>query len=630
MSNPRRLGELDVYLFKQGRHTRLYEFFGAHPNFVGEEARGTSFAVWAPNATFVSVIGDFNNWDRMAAPLTPRHDSSGVWEGFVATARHGQRYKYFISWPNGSAERADPFAFFSEQPPATASIIWDLGYKWNDMAWMEGRGEHNALSSPWAIYEVHLGSWRRDEYGNFMNYRRIARELAAYAKDVGFTHVELMPVAEHPFYGSWGYQSTGYFAPTSRYGSPQDFRYFVDHLHQQGLGVILDWVPGHFPTDTHGLANFDGTALYEHADPRQGFHPEWKSAIFNYGRYEVAGFLICNALYWLREYHLDGLRVDGVASMLYLDYARNEGEWIPNRHGGRENLEAIDLLRELNMAVYGEFPDVQTIAEESTSWPMVSKPVYLGGLGFGLKWNMGWMNDSLTYMEHDPIHRKYHHNLLTFALWYAYAENFVLPLSHDEVVYGKKSLLSKMPGDSWQKMANLRALVGYMYGLPGKKLLFMGAEFGQWGEWNHDQALDWELLRFPAHDGLRAWLRDVNRLYRDNPSLHELDFDPAGFCWENCHDSDQSVLGFFRKAGNQTVLVVCNFTPLVRENYAVGVDRGGMWREVLNSDSTHYGGSGVGNMGGVRAESIPVHGRPFSLNLTLPPLAVVYFCPDEA
>jgi 1,4-alpha-glucan branching enzyme len=628
MDARRFLGDLDIYLFKQGRHTRLYEHFGAHPESVGLDCPGTRFVVWAPNASFVSVVGDFNNWDRALAPMSLRADSSGVWECFVPGAGHGQRYKYFVSWPGGQAERADPFALFAEQPPATASIIWDLEYAWGDGEWMRRRAERSALDSPWAVYEVHLGSWRRDEHGDFMNYRRIAHELAVYVKDLGFTHVEIMPVAEHPFYGSWGYQSTGYFAPSSRYGCPQDFRYFIDHLHQEGIGVILDWVPGHFPSDEHGLARFDGTALFEHADPRQGFHPEWKSCIFNYGRYEVAGFLICNALYWLREFHLDGLRVDGVASMLYLDYSRNQGEWIPNRHGGRENLAAIELLRELNKAVYEEFPDVQTIAEESTSWPMVSRPVYLGGLGFGLKWNMGWMNDSLTYMALDPVHRKFHHNLLTFALWYAYAENFVLPLSHDEVVHGKRSLLSKMPGDSWQKMAGLRTLFGYMYGLPGKKLLFMGAEFGQWTEWNHDQALDWELLRFPVHDGIRAWVRDLNRFYRECPALHELDFDPAGFAWENCHDSDQSVLSFFRRDGSgRGVLVVCNFTPIARESYAVGVDRDGIWLERLNSDSVLYGGSGRGNMGSVRAEPIPVHDRPYSLNLVLPPLGVLYFQP---
>jgi 1,4-alpha-glucan branching enzyme len=547
----------------------------------------------------------------------------------VRGAVHGQRYKFYLSWSGGEAERADPFGLFAEEPPATASIIWDLQYEWQDGEWMASRGRRNALDSPWSVYEVHLGSWRRDEHGNFMNYRRMAHELADYVCDAGFTHVEIMPVAEHPFYGSWGYQSTGYFAPTSRYGCPQDFRYFVDHLHRRGIGVILDWVPGHFPMDAHGLANFDGTALFEHSDPRQGFHPEWKSAIFNYGRYEVAGFLICNAMYWVREFHLDGLRVDGVASMLYLDYSREHGQWIPNRHGGRENLEAIELLRELNKAVYEEFPDVQTIAEESTSWPMVSRPVYLGGLGFGLKWNMGWMNDSLTYLELDPVYRKFHHNLLTFALWYAYAENFILPLSHDEVVYGKKSLISKMPGDYWQQLAGLRTLLGYMFGLPGKKLLFMGGEFGQWGEWNHDTALDWDLLRFPAHDGIRAWVRDLNRLYRECPALHELDFDPDGFVWENCHDSDQSVLSFFRRdSQGRPVRVVCNFTPVPRENYAVGVGVDGMWAEVLNSDSELYGGSGMGNMGRVRAESIPVHGLPYSLDLTLPPLGVLYLRPE--
>jgi len=628
MSMSINLGDLDVYLFKQGRHTRLYEHFGAHPETVGPENRGTRFVVWAPNASSVSVIGDFNAWDRSKSPMNLRADSSGIWECFVPDAYHGQRYKYFISWPEGEAERSDPFALFCEEPPQTASIIWDLQYSWNDQEWMQSRWAKNSLQSAWSIYEVHLGSWRRDEHGHFMNYRRIAHELADYVLDAGFTHVEIMPVAEHPFYGSWGYQSTGYFAPSSRYGCPQDFRYFVDHLHQRGLGVILDWVPGHFPLDDHGLANFDGTALYEHADPKQGFHPEWKSAIFNYGRYEVAGFLICNALYWLREFHLDGLRVDGVASMLYLDYSRSHNEWIPNKHGGRENLAAIEMLQELNQAVYAEFPDVQTIAEESTSWPMVSRPVYLGGLGFGLKWNMGWMNDSLSYMEKDPVYRKFHHNLLTFAMWYAYAENFVLPLSHDEVVHGKKSILSKMPGDYWQKMAGLRLLLGYMYGIPGKKLLFMGTEFGQWHEWNHDQALPWELLNFPVHDGLRAWVRDLNRVYRTIPALYVLDFDPQGFAWENCHDAEQSIISFFRKDDQgHEILVVCNFTPVSRENYAVGVEKSGWWKEVLNSNSLDYGGSGSGNMGQIRAEAIPVHDRPYSLNLYLPPLGVLFLEP---
>jgi len=620
------LTDLDIYLFKQGRHTRLYEQFGAHP--ISIDKPGTRFVVWAPNASQISVVGDFNGWLEGVHLMTLRADSSGVWECFVPEASHGQRYKYAIAWPGGSAMRSDPFALFCEEPSATASIIWDLQYTWTDAQWMAGRHEHNALASPWSIYEVHLGSWRRYGNGNFLNYRQIAHELAAYVKDTGFTHVELMPVAEHPFYGSWGYQATGYFAPSSRYGCPQDFRYFIDHLHQEGIGVILDWVPGHFPSDEHGLACFDGTALFEHADPRQGFHPEWKSAIFNYGRYEVAGFLICNAMYWLREFHIDALRVDGVASMLYLDYSRPHGEWIPNKYGGRENLAAIELLRELNKAAYEEFPDVQTIAEESTSWPMVSRPVYLGGLGFGLKWNMGWMNDTLRYMEMDPIYRKFHHNLLTFALWYAYAENFVLPLSHDEVVYGKKALASKMAGDQWQQLAGLRSLLGYMFGLPGKKLLFMGGEFGQWTEWNHDGTLDWALLDFPAHDGVRAWVRDLNHLYRRHAALYELDFDPKGFRWENCHDSEQSVLSFFRMSSRgERMLIVCNFTSVVRENYAVGVDVSGLWREVLNSDSAAYGGSGVGNMGQVRAEAIPVHDAPYSLNLILPPLGTLFLMP---
>lgn len=629
MDTRRSLTDLDIYLFKQGRHTRLYEHFGAHPEALGQDNSGTRFVVWAPNANSVSVIGDFNAWDRTTAPMSPRADSSGIWECFVPGARHGQRYKYFISWPGGSAERADPFALLCEKPPATASIIWDLEYSWDDETWMRNRFERNALTSPWSIYEVHLGSWRRDPQGNYLNYRQIAHDLAPYVKDLGFTHVELMPVAEHPFYGSWGYQSTAYFAPSSRYGNPQDFRYLIDYLHQHDIGVILDWVPGHFPTDEHGLAQFDGTALYEHIDTRQGFHPEWKSAIFNYGRYEVAGFLICNAMYWMREFHLDGLRVDGVASMLYLDYSRPQDQWIPNRYGSRENLDAIELLQELNKAVYQEFPDVQTFAEESTAWPMVSRPVYLGGLGFGLKWNMGWMNDTLRYMEHNPIYRKYHHNLLTFLLWYAYSENFVLPISHDEVVYGKKALLSKMPGDYWQQMANLRVLLGYMYSVPGKKLLFMGAEFGQWTEWNHDKALDWELLDFPAHDGIRAWVRDLNHAYQSHPALHELDFNSAGFCWENCNDTEQSVISYFRMdSTGQTILVVCNFTPVVRENYAVGVSKDGLWHEMLNSDSQLYGGSGIGNMGVVRAEPIPVHDRPYSINLVLPPLSVLMFTPE--
>jgi 1,4-alpha-glucan branching enzyme len=622
----RTFSELDIYLFKQGRHTRLYELLGSH---VSEDGQGARFAVWAPNAVWVSVVGDFNGWNPDAHGLELRGDGSGIWEGVVPEARPGHRYKYRVCWHGGEALRADPYAIHAETPPATASIVWPQGgYVWGDGVWMAQRREANSLHAPISIYEVHVGSWRRGADGRFLSYREMAHELADYVRALGFTHVELLPVAEHPFYGSWGYQATGYFAPTSRYGTPQDFQYFVDVLHQAGIGVFLDWVPGHFPTDGHGLAQFDGTALYEHADPRQGFHPDWKSAIFNYGRYEVAGFLISNALYWLREYHIDGLRVDGVASMLYLDYSRRDGEWIPNKYGGRENLEAIQFLRTLNCFVYEEFPDVQTIAEESTAWPMVSRPVYLGGLGFGMKWNMGWMHDTLEYISKDPIYRKYHHNQLTFSIWYAFNENFVLPLSHDEVVHGKGSLIAKTPGDIWQKMANLRLVLAYQYALPGKKLLFMGAEFAQWKEWNHDEALDWALLDFSFHQGVQRWVQDLNRVYRTLPALHRLDFESSGFLWENCHDSDQSVLSFFRRDGQgQEVLVVLNATPVVRYDYLVGVPRPGHWREILNSDAHLYGGSGVGNGGGVDTEAMLVRGFPWSLRLTLPPLGALFLLP---
>ncbi len=624
----RSFSDLDVYLFKQGRHTRLYELLGGH---LAADGQGAHFAVWAPNADWVGVVGDFNGWEKAAHPLALRPDGTGIWEGFVPEARQGQRYKYRICWPGGEALRADPFAVHAETPPATASILWPLhGHVWQDDQWMAERRQANALHAPWAIYEVHLGSWQRGPGGRWLSYREIAPALADYVRSMGFTHVELLPVAEHPFYGSWGYQATGYFAPTSRYGTPQDFMYFVDILHQHGIGVILDWVPGHFPTDAHGLAYFDGTALYEHADPRQGFHPDWKSAIFNYGRYEVAGFLLSNALYWLREYHIDALRVDGVASMLYLDYSRKEGEWIPNRYGGRENLEAIQLLRTLNTMVYGEFPDVQTIAEESTAWPMVSRPVYLGGLGFGLKWNMGWMHDTLYYMSKDPIYRKYHHNQLTFAIWYAFTENFVLPLSHDEVVHGKGSLISKLPGDIWQKMAGLRLLFAYMYTIPGKNLLFMGGEIAQWKEWNHDEALDWCLLDFPYHSGVQRFVRHLNWLYRSVPALYEVDFEPAGFQWENCWDSDQSVLSFFRRdRQGRAVLVIINAVPVPRYDYVVGVPRPGIWREVLNSDAACYGGSNVGNGGQVHTYPEAVRGFPFGLRLTIPPLAALVLCHED-
>jgi len=531
-----------------------------------------------------------------------------------------------------STDRADPFARHTEIPPNTSSVVWDLNYQWHDGQWMEERGLRNALHAPQSIYEVHLGSWQRvpEESNRFLTYRELATRLSHYVQEMGFTHVEFLPVMEHPFYGSWGYQTLGYFAPTSRFGPPQEFMYLVDQLHQHGIGVILDWVPSHFPGDGHGLAYFDGTHLFEHSDPRQGYHPDWNSYIFNYGRNEVRSFLISSALFWLDKYHVDGLRVDAVASMLYLDYSRKDGEWIPNRYGGRENIEAIEFLRALNEAIYANFPDTQTAAEESTAWPMVSRPTNVGGLGFGMKWNMGWMHDTLDYMSQDPVHRRYLHNQLTFSIWYSFAENFVLPMSHDEVVYGKGSLLNKMPGDAWQKRANLRLLFGYMYGHPGKKLLFMGAEFGQWSEWAHEQSLQWHLLHQPEHSGLQRWVQDVNQVYRAEPALYELDFDQGGFSWVDCNDADQSVISFLRRGActQDLILVVANFTPVPRENYRVGVPRGGFWREILNSDSQEYGGSGMGNMGGVEAAPLPSHGHYSSLALTLPPLSVVFFKSD--
>ncbi len=622
--------EQDIYLFKEGTHSRLYEKFGCR--LAGHSGvAGAHFTVWAPNAERVSAIGDWNAWKRGAHPLSERQDGSGVWEGFVPGVLHGQAYKYFIeSRFNGyQVEKADPFAFCAEAPPRTGSRAWNLDYEWGDAAWMEARSSANALDAPMSIYEMHLGSWRRvpEEANRFPGYREIAQPLAAYLREMGFTHVELMPVTEHPFFGSWGYQTTGYFAPTARYGDPEDLMYLIDTLHQHGIGVILDWVPSHFPSDEHGLVYFDGTALYEHADPKQGFHPEWTSQVFNYGRNEVRGFLVSSALYWLDRYHVDGLRVDGVASMLYLDYGRKPGEWVPNRFGGRENIEAVEFLRLLNQAVYRDHPDVQTMAEESTSWPMVSRPVYLGGLGFGLKWNMGWMHDTLKYLSQDPVHRKFHHSQLTFSIWYAFFENFLLPLSHDEVVYGKGSLINKMPGDTWQQFANLRLLYGYMWGHPGKKLLFMGSEFGQRSEWSHEGSLEWHLLQQPEHEGVRRWVSDLNRLYRAEPALHQQDFDKSGFEWVDCNDSEQSVLTFLRlpRGGGAPVLVVCNFTPVPRGNYIVGVPSGGYWREIANSDATLYGGSGMGNLGGVDSAPVSVHGRYHSLVLTLPPLSTLMF-----
>ena len=619
----------DLYLFNEGTHLRLADKLGAHPG-VFEGVAGTRFAVWAPNAAAVSVVGDFNGWQPSRHPLHPRA-TSGIWEGFVPGVGRGARYKYHVaSRLHGyQVEKADPLAFHGEVPPRTASIVWSLEYEWGDEPWMAARRERNALEAPLAVYEAHLGSWRRlpEEGNRSLGYREIAPLLAEYVAAAGFTHVELLPVMEHPFYGSWGYQTTGYFAPTSRYGTPQDLMYLVDHLHQHGIGVILDWVPSHFPTDEHGIGFFDGTHLYEHGDPRQGFHPDWSSFIFNYGRNEVRSFLTSSALFWLERYHADGLRVDAVASMLYLDYSRRAGEWIPNVHGGRENLEAVDFLRRLNASVYERCPAVQTVAEESTAWPMVSRPTYLGGLGFGMKWDMGWMHDTLAYMTHEPVHRKYHHGQLTFRMIYAFSENFVLPLSHDEVVYGKGSLLAKMPGDEWQKRANLRLLFGYMYTQPGKKLLFMGGEFGQWNEWSHEASLDWHLLEEPQHRMLLRWVRDLNTAYRGEPALHELDVSPAGFEWVDCNDAEQSALVYLRRARSrpEVVVVACNFTPVPRRNYRIGVPAPGRWDEILNSDAPLYGGSGQGNLGGMLATPVPWHGRAQSINATLPPLAMVAF-----
>ncbi len=633
-ASPSLLSADDLYLFNEGSHLRLYEHLGAHTIVVGD-VPGTYFAVWAPNAERVAVIGDFNGWDPTRHLLRPR-EQSGIWEGFIPGVGHGALYKYHIvsRYHGYEVDKTDPFAFFTEVPPKTASIVWDLDYTWGDQEWMATRGARNAADAPIAIYEVHLGSWMRvpEEGNRSLSYRELAPRLTDYVTRMGFTHVEFLPVMEHPFFGSWGYQITGYFAPSSRYGTPQDFMFLVDYLHQHGIGVILDWVPSHFPTDDFGLAFFDGTHLYEHADPRKGFHPDWNSYIFNYGRNEVRSFLLSNALFWLDRYHADGLRVDAVASMLYLDYSRKPGEWIPNEHGGRENLEAISLLRRLNEEVYRHYPDVQTIAEESTAWPMVSRPTYVGGLGFGMKWDMGWMHDTLSYMARDPIHRRYHHHELTFRMIYAFTENFVLPLSHDEVTHGKGSLLGKMPGDDWQKFANLRLLLTYMWAQPGKKLLFMGGEFGQWQEWNHDGSVQWDLLQYAPHQGIQRLVEDLNRLYRELPALHERDFDPEGFAWIEANDAEQSVVTFLRRgrAEGSEIVAAFNFTPVPRHNYIIGVPRFGRWREILNSDATVYGGSGQGNLGGVTANPVPSHGYTQSITITIPPLGAVLFAPDEA
>jgi 1,4-alpha-glucan branching enzyme len=623
------LGDDDLHYFNEGTHGRLYEKLGAHPLTMGETS-GTYFAVWAPNAAAVMVMGDFNHWDQSSHPLCQR-GQSGLWEGFVPVVGVGSRYKYrIVSQFHGyQVDKADPFGFAHEVPPATASTVADLTYSWGDHAWMAERARRQALDAPMSIYEVHLGSWRRvpEQAYRSLSYRELAPQLAAYVQQLGFTHVELLPVMEHPFYGSWGYQVTGYFAPTSRYGTPQDFMFLIDTLHQHGIGVILDWVPSHFPNDAHGLGYFDGTHLFEHADPRQGVHADWDTFVFNYGRHEVQSFLLSSALFWLDKYHIDGLRVDAVASMLYLDYSRQPGEWIPNAFGGRENLDAIAFLRRFNEVVFTLYPDVQTFAEESTAWPMVSRPPYVGGLGFGLKWDMGWMHDTLDYLHKDPIYRKYAHNQITFRQLYAYNENFVLPLSHDEVVHGKASLLGKMAGDDWQKTANLKLLLGYMYGQNGKKLLFMGGEIAQWAEWNHDASLDWHLLEYAPHVGVQRWVEDLNRLYRQTPALYEGDCDPRGFAWVDCNDAEGSVASFLRrgKSTRDVVLVVCNYTPVPRHNYRVGVPAGGWWHEALNSDAVDYAGSGHGNQGGLEAAPIACHGQSHSLMLTLPPLAAMFF-----
>ncbi|MCC6953982.1 MAG: 1,4-alpha-glucan branching protein GlgB [Deltaproteobacteria bacterium] len=631
MSNASEIFSADeLYLFSEGTYFRAYEKFGAHAA-VRQGVAGSTFAVWAPNARSVSVVGDFNGWNRDTHSLRSCGDA-GVWEGFIPGVGPGAVYKYCVRSHHHGYEtlRADPFAAFSEVPPLTASRVWDLEpYEWNDGEWMRKRGKANAHDAPVSIYEVHLGSWRRkpEENARPLTYRELATELVAYCAEMEFTHVELLPVMEHPFSGSWGYQPLGFFSVTSRFGTPQDFMFLVDALHAAGIGVILDWVPGHFPTDEHGLGYFDGTHLYEHADPRQGLHQDWGTYVFNFGRPEVVSFLISSAHFWLEKYHIDGIRVDAVASILYLDYSRKEGEWVPNKFGGRENLEGIEFLKKLNISVYERYPDVMMCAEESTAWPMVSRPTYLGGLGFGYKWNMGWMNDVLSYFTKDPIHRAYHHHNLTFGLLYAFQENFILPFSHDEVVHGKRSMLDKMPGDPWQRFANLRALYGFMYGHPGKKLLFMGGEFGQWSEWNCDASLDWNLLDHSLHRGLKQWVRDLNRLLRNERGLHTLDVDWHGFSWIDCSDHLHSLLAFVRHGSNPMDDVVCvlNFTPVPRFNYRVGVPHSGYWEELLNSDSFFYGGSDLGNNGGVTAEPLPAHQYGQSISIVVPPLGVVFF-----
>jgi 1,4-alpha-glucan branching enzyme len=617
------LGELDLYLIGEGRHEQLWHALGARA-----AETGTAFAVWAPNARGVRLTGDFNFWDARAHPMRSL-GGAGVWELFVPGVAPGSRYKYSICGPDGVwRDKADPMASLAETPPATASVVYKSQYTWADDDWLEARARRQPLTNAMSVYEVHLGSWRPG-----LSYRQLAVELAAYVTDLGFTHVEFLPVAEHPFGGSWGYQVTSYYAPTSRFGSPDDFRFLVDTLHQAGIGVIVDWVPGHFPRDTWALAEFDGTALYEHSDPRLGTQPDWGTLVFNYGRSEVRNFLVANAIFWLEEFHVDGLRVDAVASMLYLDYSRRDGEWTPNIHGGRENLEAIAFLQEVNATCYKRVPGIMMIAEESTAWPGVSRPVHLGGLGFGFKWNMGWMNDTLDYMQHDPIHRQYHHGELTFSLVYAFSENFILPLSHDEVVHGKGSLLRKMPGDEWQQFANLRTLFGFMWAHPGKQLLFMGSEFGQGSEWSEQNGLDWWVLQFGGHSGVQRLIRDLNVAYRESPALWSQDSVPDGFSWIDANDAHGNVLSFLRfgsqEHGVPVMACVANFSPMPHEDYRVGLPLAGRWREVLNTDAVGYGGSGLGNLGAVTAVPKPWHGRPASASIVVPPLSVLWLAPEE-
>jgi 1,4-alpha-glucan branching enzyme len=611
----------DLFLFNQGTHYRLYEKLGAHV-----ETGGTSFAVWAPNARAVSVIGDWNGWRADADQMKPR-ESSGIWELTIGNVGHGTRYKFAITAPDGRTfDKADPFAARAEHPPATASVVWQPNHPWNDGAWMKSRGARQSRTAPISIYELHLGSWRR-HHNEVLGYRELGKQLGHHCSQLGFTHVELMPILEHPFYGSWGYQVTGFFAPTTRYGAPDDLMAMIDELHQREIGVIIDWVPAHFPTDRHGLGEFDGTHLFEHADPRRGFHPDWTSYIFNYGRHEVRSFLISSAISWLDRYHIDGLRVDGVASMLYRDYSRKAGEWLPNEDGSNHDRDAIAFLQQLNRAVYGAYPDVQTIAEESTAWGGVSRPPEHGGLGFGFKWDLGWMHDTLAHFEREPVYRRFHYDELTFRGVYHNSENYVLPLSHDEVVHGKHALLAKLPGDPWQKYATLRLLFGYQWSLPGKKLVFMGDEIGVWNEWNHDQQLDWGVGQHPAHAGIARWLGDLNRAYRTYPALHVRDCDPVGFHWIIGDDRDNGVLAYERVGadGDAPVIVVVNTTPVPREGYRIGASRAGFWREILNSDATAYGGSGIGNRGGVHTEAVGAHGRDQSIVVTAPPLGVVMF-----